>query len=126
MNPMKGTSPLSPEGRRITDGAIGHFNKGAFHLATNLQTPILPLYIDIPPEINPGMSYCRVAPGTVDVYVLPPISTEGWKLEDLLANKESVRDVFVRFQDELRHDERPTAGPRQLATPRTTSARTGR
>jgi 1-acyl-sn-glycerol-3-phosphate acyltransferase len=28
---------LSPEGGRITSGEIGHFNKGAFHLATNLR-----------------------------------------------------------------------------------------
>ena len=33
---------LSPEGGRITTGEIGHFNKGAFHLATNLQVPIVP------------------------------------------------------------------------------------
>ena len=117
---------LSPEGMRITDGTIGHFNKGAFHLATNLEVPILPLYIDVPPQINPGMSCCQVVPGTVDVYVLPAISTEGWKLEELLDNKESVRDVFVRFQDELRNGERPMGGPGELATPKTSSARTGR
>ncbi len=50
---------LSPEGKRITDGTIGHFNKGAFHLATNLQVPILPFYIDIPPEIDPQMGRLR-------------------------------------------------------------------
>ncbi|NQT38368.1 MAG: 1-acyl-sn-glycerol-3-phosphate acyltransferase [Planctomycetes bacterium] len=116
---------LSPEGRRITDGTIGHFNKGAFHLATNLQVPLLPLYIDVPPQINPGMSYCRMVPGTVDVYVLPAISKEGWKLEELIENKESVRDVFVRFQDELRNGERPTGGPQELAQPKLSPPRTG-
>lgn len=117
---------LSPEGRRITDGTIGHFNKGAFHLATNLQVPILPFYIDVPLQINPGMSYCQIVPGTVDVYVLPAISTEGWKLEELLENKESVRDVFVRFQDELRGGERQAGGPPEPATPRTSPARIGK
>ncbi len=29
---------LSPEGGRITTGEIGHFNKGAFHLATSLAS----------------------------------------------------------------------------------------
>lgn len=98
---------LSPEGQRITNGTIGHFNKGSFHLATNLQVPILPLYIDVPLQINPGLSYSQVIPGTVDVYVLPMISTEGWKLEDLLKNKESVRDVFVQFHNELRNGKLP-------------------
>ncbi len=45
---------LSPEGGRITTGQIGHFNKGAFHLATNLRAPIVPMYFDIPPEVDPA------------------------------------------------------------------------
>lgn len=92
---------LSPEGTRITDGTIGHFNKGTFHLATNLKVPIVPLYIDIPTEMNPGKGY-GVMPGTVHVYVLPEIRTDDWQLEDLLKNKETVRDLYVRFQNELR------------------------
>ena len=107
---------LSPEGERITDGTIGHFNKGTFHLATNLQVPILPFYIDIPPEIDPQMGY-QVVPGTVQVYVLPELSTEGWKLDDLLENKESVRDIFVRFQDQLRQTERQLEAPEEPSTP---------
>src|SRR5262249_9618631 len=31
---------LSPEGQRVTTGAIGVFNRGAFHLATSLRVPI--------------------------------------------------------------------------------------
>src|SRR5687767_2926319 len=45
---------LSPEGGRITSGEIGHFNKGAFHLATVLRAPIVPMYFRIPREIDPG------------------------------------------------------------------------
>ena len=41
-------SSCSPEGARITTGEIGHFNKGAFHLATSLRAPIVPLYLEIP------------------------------------------------------------------------------
>ena len=41
---------LSPEGGRITTGDIGHFNKGAFHLATDLRVPIVPMYFRIPPR----------------------------------------------------------------------------
>jgi len=92
---------LSPEGKRITDGKIGHFNKGTFHLATNLRVPIVPLFIDIPPEVNPGTGY-GVMPGIVHVYVLPEIRTDDWRIEDLLKNKERVRDLYVCFQNELR------------------------
>jgi 1-acyl-sn-glycerol-3-phosphate acyltransferase len=91
---------LSPEGGRITTGRIGHFNKGAFHLATNLRVPIVPLYFQIPPHVDPGRGY-DARPGTVRVYVLPSIDTTSWSLDDLVANKERVRDLFVRFHQRM-------------------------
>ena len=92
---------LSPEGGRITTGDIGHFNKGAFHLATVLRAPIVPLYFHIPREIDPGLGYAA-GRGTVDVYVLPAIHTNDWKEIDVVENKERVRAVFVRTHEELR------------------------
>ena len=65
---------LSPEGGRITTGEIGHFNKGAFHLATSLGAPIVPLYFEIPRDMDPGRGY-NARPGTVTVHVLPTIDT---------------------------------------------------
>ena len=53
---------LSPEGTRVTTGEIGLFNKGTFHLSTNLKAPIVPLFIDVPPKINPGKGL-RARPG---------------------------------------------------------------
>ena len=93
---------LSPEGGRITTGQIGHFNKGAFHLATNLQVPIVPLYFEIPRRVDPGRGY-DAQPGTVHVHVLPAIDTTTWTLDDLIANKERVRQIFVRVHEGARH-----------------------
>jgi 1-acyl-sn-glycerol-3-phosphate acyltransferase len=111
---------LSPEGIRVTGGRIGHFNKGAFHLATSLRAPIVPLYIRIPPEIDPGRGFDARA-GTIDVYVLPPIDTSAWRLEDVERNKEAVRDLFVRTHAAMHtpaarlvpdlHSSGPTRGP---------------
>ena len=92
---------LSPEGGRITDGTIGHFNKGAFHLATVLRAPIVPLYFHIPPEIDPGLGL-DARPGTVEVYAMPPIYTTEWSEADVVQNKERVRDLFVRTHEEMR------------------------
>ena len=92
---------LSPEGGRITTGEIGHFNKGAFHLATNLGVPIVPLYFSIPPDIDPVLGY-DAKPGTVSVHVLPEIDTTNWTEENLLANRDRVRDMFVRVHEEMR------------------------
>ena len=92
---------LSPEGGRIATGEIGHFNKGAFHLATSLKAPIVPLYFQIPPEIDPGRGF-NAKPGTMHVYVKPPIDTRNWRIEELEQNKEYVREMFVRWHRENR------------------------
>ena len=87
---------LSPEGARVTTGKIGPFNKGAFHLATSLGAPIVPLYFFIPRAIDPGAGY-NARPGVIDVYVKPAIDTRGWRVDDVVANKETVRDLFVAW-----------------------------
>ena len=92
---------LSPEGQRVTTGAIGAFNRGAFHLATSLRGPIVPLYIDIPREIDPGKGYAA-QPGTVHVYVGPSLPTATWRLEDVARNRERVRDLYVSVQAGIR------------------------
>ena len=92
---------LSPEGERIIFGEVGPFNKGAFYLATDLQLSIVPLFISVPREMDPGKGL-HARPGTVQVYVKPTIDTSGWRVEDLLANKERVRDLFVTWNRELR------------------------
>jgi len=92
---------LSPEGGRITTGEIGHFNKGAFHLATSLKAPIVPLYFQIPAEIDPGRGFNAKA-GTMHIYVKPPVDTRLWRIEELEQNKEYVREMFVRWHRENR------------------------
>jgi 1-acyl-sn-glycerol-3-phosphate acyltransferase len=92
---------LSPEGARIATGQIGHFNKGAFHLATNLRAPIVPLYFDIPRASDPGRGF-DARPGQVTVYVLPVIDTRNWTIASLEANVAAVRDLYVR-RHQARH-----------------------
>lgn len=96
----KGSVYLSPEGVRVTTGKIGPFNKGAFHLATSLRVPILPLYIKIPPEINPGTGLIP-RPGMTHVYVKPEIPCHDWRLEDLVKNKEMVREYYLSLHQKL-------------------------
>jgi 1-acyl-sn-glycerol-3-phosphate acyltransferase len=91
----------SPEGERVRTGMIGPFNKGAFHLATNLQAPIVPFYIAIPSDVDPGMG-ADTRPGVVHVTFKPAIETLGWKLEDLDVNRRSVRQRFVQWHEELK------------------------
>lgn len=96
---------LSPEGKCVTTGEIGAFNKGSFHLATSLKAPIVPIYIHIPAEVQGWRGY-RAKPGTVDVYFLPVIDTSSWRLEDLEANRDRVRSLYLRVHDAMRADGR--------------------
>lgn len=93
---------LSPEGARIMTGQIGHFNKGAFHLATNLHVPIVPFFIAIPPGMDPGRGI-DARPGVIDVLVMPTVDTRTWTLAELERNKECVRDSFVTMHAGQRH-----------------------
>ena len=94
---------LSPEGKCVTTGEIGSFNKGSFHLATSLKAPLVPMYVHIPAQMQRWRSF-RAQPGTVHVYFLPPIDTSSWRLEDLEANRDRVRGLYLRVHDAIRTD----------------------
>lgn len=98
---------LSPEGMRVTTGEIGRFNKGSFHLATSLGAPIVPLYLKIPADTNPGMGY-NARPGTIDVWFLNPIETAHWKVEDVEHNRDRVHELYLRMHDAVRAGVAPT------------------
>jgi 1-acyl-sn-glycerol-3-phosphate acyltransferase len=97
---------LSPEGERITTGRIGHFNKGAFHLATDLAAPIVPMFLWIPPAMDPGKGL-DARPGTVQVHFGEPIDTSAWRVEELERNRDAMRAYFERWHAELMAAEVP-------------------
>jgi 1-acyl-sn-glycerol-3-phosphate acyltransferase len=93
---------LTPEGQ-----VTGVFNKGAFHLATNLAAPIVPIYIQIANDVDPGPWFggdgLAIRPGVVHVYFRTPIETADWHLADLDANRNRIRDLYASWQQELAH-----------------------
>ena len=113
---------LSPEGERVTTGTVGHFNKGAFHLATELHAPIVPMFLFIPPEVDPKRGL-DARPGTVHVYVLPAVDTRAWVAGDSVAEQgtrpRSARplpgDARMRVMPELLRD-RAQADPTRAPT----------
>jgi 1-acyl-sn-glycerol-3-phosphate acyltransferase len=102
---------LSPEGMRVTTGEIGHFNKGSFHLATSLAAPIVPIYLSIPPAINPWSGY-DARPGMIDVWFLPAIDTSAWRVEDVERNRDAVHELFLRVHEAVRRGGTPANGLR--------------
>lgn len=89
---------LTPEGVRVRTGQIGHFNRGAFHLALALKAPIVPLWIETPPETDPGMGL-DVRPGVVRVTVKPAFETASRTVEDVDALRDEVRAAYVGWND---------------------------
>ena len=85
---------LFPEGTRSRSTVPGTFKKGAFHLAMQAKVPIVPVVIRNAGELMPkGASL--VHPGTIDVYVHEPISTDAWSPETISGHAAHVRDIFV-------------------------------
>jgi len=99
----------SPEGR-VSPTGLGRFNRGVFHLATNLGVPIVPIYIDFPPGHSPGGGFSP-QPTTVQVHFLPPIETGTWSVAELEKNRSRVRGVFMDFAAALqeKHPKADTA-----------------
>jgi len=94
---------IAPEGTRSHTNRLKPFKKGAFHIALQTRVPIVPVVIRNATELWPrGSNFVR--PGTVDVEVLPPVSTKNWKESTLQQHVNDVRKMFLKSlgQEELR------------------------
>ena len=82
------------EGTRSRDGRVKAFQDGAFRLAIETQTPVLPLAIDGTMDALPkdGWTFGRA---TCRVHVFPPIETAGLTMADVPALRERVRRTIV-------------------------------
>ena len=92
---------MSPEWTRSLTPKLAPFKKGAFHLAMQAGVPIVPIVIQNSTDVNPkGSSIYH--PATVEVEVLPPVETSGWRVETIDEHIAGVRDMFLKAleQDE--------------------------
>jgi putative phosphoserine phosphatase/1-acylglycerol-3-phosphate O-acyltransferase len=91
----KGLSILvAPEGTRMDTQSVGPFKKGAFRIAMATGLPVVPIVIRNA-EAVAGRNSTTLHPGTVDVAVLPPVSTEDWTPENLRERIEQIRACYV-------------------------------
>ncbi|MFI5316319.1 MAG: HAD-IB family hydrolase [Myxococcota bacterium] len=84
---------IAPEGTRAPTPRLGRFKKGAFHMAMQARVPIVPIVIRNALDALPK-SGLVIRPATVEVVVLPPISTRDWTRESLDAHIEDVRQLY--------------------------------
>jgi len=71
-----------PEGSRIKGGQLGHFKKGAFHLAVKSKAKIIPVAIEGANKVwkKPGF---KIYPGKVKLSIGAPIVFHGFSVDDL-------------------------------------------
>lgn len=103
----KGASVMVfPEGTRSPDGELLPFRNGAFRLALETGTPVLPLaVVGTRRALRKGSLVFGRA--TADVAVLEPEPVEGLGTDDVEELRDAVRDRIARARRRLRNRTRP-------------------
>jgi putative phosphoserine phosphatase / 1-acylglycerol-3-phosphate O-acyltransferase len=90
---------VSPEGTRVDGAEAGAFKKGPFRIAMAAGIPIVPIVIRNAERVA-ARDANTLNPGTVDIAVFPPISTDGWTTRTLARRIASIRQLYI---DTLAH-----------------------
>ena len=91
---------IAPEGTRSPTRALQPFKKGPFHLAMQGGVPMVPVVLHNTSDFMPkGTVFAH--PGVVEVEVLEPIDTSGWRRETLNEHVEDVRRRFLAALGQL-------------------------
>ncbi len=94
-----GTSVLFfPEGTRSRDGQLKRFKKGAFHVALDLQLPLLPVTINGTRQILPSDTL-DLFPGRATMTIHAPIDVKGYRREDVREMAALVRQRIESVMD---------------------------
>ncbi len=84
-----------PEGTRSRDGQLLPFKKGPFIAAIHLKLPIVPVACVGTSAIMPKGGYLSIVPGEVDIFIEPPIATEGLGYDDRTTLRDRVRHTIA-------------------------------
>ncbi len=85
---------MAPEGTRSATPRLGAFKKGAFHVAMQADVPMVPVVIRNAGELMPA-HVPLLESGTLQVAVLPPVSTKKWTQANLTKQVDKVRAMFL-------------------------------
>jgi 1-acyl-sn-glycerol-3-phosphate acyltransferase len=85
-----------PEGTRSLDGKIHEFKAGAFILAIESGSPVLPVVIKGTYESAPK-NVIRVTPHPIEVIVGAPILTQGVDIKDRHVLQASIRNTMIQM-----------------------------
>ena len=86
---------IFPEGTRSRDGQLLPFKKGPFIAAIHLKLPIVPVVCVGTSAVMPKGGYLAIVPGDVEIFIEPPIATDGLGYEDRGTLRDRVRSVIA-------------------------------
>ncbi len=87
---------IAPEGTRSITPKLAAFKKGPFHLALQAGVPVVPVVIHNAGDVAPkGDFVFRSA--TVEVDVLPPVSTSHWRQKNMAEHADEIRNMFLEI-----------------------------
>ncbi len=93
---------IYPEGtQNRTQEPMQQFYAGAFRLAIETQTPILPILSVNSRRVMPQAKFMKTWPGKITQIFLEPIETKGMTMDDVDALSDRVRNMLVELQAEL-------------------------
>ncbi|KAF1919458.1 hypothetical protein BDU57DRAFT_593306 [Ampelomyces quisqualis] len=95
---------IFPEGTRsyAEEPTLLPFKKGAFHLAVQAQVPIVPVVCANYENVL-NVKKKKFRPGTIDITVLPPISTRGCTADDVNRLVEKTQKAMLEELIRLSH-----------------------
>lgn len=94
---------LFPEGTRSRDGRLGRFKKGAFVLAIDTQTRMVPVAVEGGSKILPK-GRKRLVPRTVHLRCAEPVPLEGLERDDRHELAGRAREAIQGLLDEIRRE----------------------
>lgn len=89
---------VAPEGSRKHPGIIGPFKKGAFHMAIDLDYPIVPIYFEGNQELSLGGSLLSKS-GHIKAHIHPPVDTSEWQKETIDEHIRQLRSMYLKWAD---------------------------
>ncbi|MEZ4819438.1 MAG: lysophospholipid acyltransferase family protein [Bdellovibrionota bacterium] len=92
---------IAPEGTRCRDGKLGPFKKGAFYMAIQTGSPILPVVYDKNMYTFFGRDRFILRPCEVNLTILPPISTNGINENQVTQLRDELRELYVEKTGEF-------------------------
>lgn len=77
-----------------TEKPLADFYDGAFRIAIETQTPIIPFVMINNRKLLPRKNPLKARPGIITTYLLPEVSVAGLRLEDMYVLKKKVYDLM--------------------------------